>query len=84
MSDTKKAIGLYVSCIMIFGIICFTILIIMLNNKNRFLILQLQDGHNTPVDELIKDKSEGLWGAIALNILTLSGIAYYFKNQDGQ
>jgi len=64
---------------MIFGILCFAILITMLNNKNRYLILQLQDGHNIPVDQLIKEKTESLWGAIALNIITLLGIAYYFN-----
>ena len=82
MTDNLRFIAYYVSCLMIFGIIVFTILIIMLNNENRYLLMRLQEPGQTLNRDMIQEKTDGLWGAIGLNILTLVGISYYFNKYE--
>ena len=82
MGDTVSCLAIYTACIMIFGIITFIILIIMLNNENRFLLLKLSEGQEqVPYQQIIQEKTSNLWGAIGLQVLTLLLIGQYFNKQ---
>jgi hypothetical protein len=82
MGDTVSYLAIYTACIMIFGIITFIILIIMLNNENRFLLLKLSEGQEqVPYQQIIQEKTSNLWGAIGLQVLTLLLIGQYFNKQ---